>query len=95
MGFGCFLTLPMVLAYNALLMTFVERWSPITRTFHLPAREIGMTPVDFFMMMGLSMGGTAPPSSDDFDPVLVAHCIRPQPMVYYKGTDASSEVEQA
>lgn len=111
MGFGCFLTLPMVLVNKALLMAFVKRWSPITRTFHLPAGEIGLTSVDFFMMMGLSMGGTPTPSSKDFDPTLVARCIGLQLVFYYKGTkgflpswfkeeyvwatDASSEVEQA
>lgn len=111
MGFGCFLTLPMVPADKALLMAFAERWSPITWTFHLLIAEIRMTPMNFFMMTGLSMGGTPPPSLEDFDPALVAHCIGPQLVVYYKGTkgvlpswfeeeyvwatDASSEVEQA
>lgn len=111
MGFSRFLTLLMVLIDKALLMAFVERWSPITWTFHLHLGEIGMTPIDFFMMTGLSMGGTPPPSSEDFDLALVARYIGPQSVVYYKGTkgvlpswfeeeyvwatDASSEVEQA
>lgn len=110
MGFGCFLTLPMVLVDKALLMAFMERWSPITLAFHLLVGEIRLPPIDLFTMMGLSMGGTPPPSSEDFDLALVACCIGPQPMLYYKGTrgvlpsqfeeyvwaiDASSEVEQA
>lgn len=48
--------------------------------------EIGLPPIDFFMMMGLSMDGMPPPSSDNFDLVLVPQCIGPQPMAYYKGT---------
>lgn len=43
-------------------------------------------PDRLFMMMGLSMGGTPPLSSEDFDPTLVARWIGPQPMTYYKGT---------
>lgn len=77
MGFAHFLTLSMVPADKALLMAFAERWSPITRTFHLPAGEIGVPPINFFMMSGLSMDGTPPPSSEDFDPTLVARCIGP------------------
>lgn len=42
--------------------------------------------IDFDIMSGLSMDGTPPPSSEDFDADLVAHCIRPQHVVYYKGT---------
>lgn len=86
MGFGCFLTLPMMRADEALLMAFTERWSPITRTFHLLAGEISVPPIDFYIMMGLSMDGTPLPSLEDFDPTLVARCIRPQPVVYCKGT---------
>lgn len=77
MGFSHFLTLPMVPTDKALLMALVERWSPITQTFHLPIREIGVPPINFFMMTGLSMDGTPPPSSKDFNVDLVARCIGP------------------
>lgn len=77
MGFGRFLTLPMVPADKALLMALVERWFPITRTFYLLVGEIGVPSIDFYMMTGLSMGGTPPSSSEDFDLALVAPCIGP------------------
>lgn len=67
-------------------MALAERWSPIRRTFHILVGEIRVPLIDFFMMTGLSMDGTPPPSSEDFDVDLVAHCIGPQPMTYYKGT---------
>lgn len=86
MGFGHFLSLLMMPVDKALLMALVERWSPITHTFHLPMGEIGVPPIDLFMMTKHFMGGTPPPSSEDFDPALVARCIGPQPVVYYKGT---------
>lgn len=75
MGFSHFLTLPMVSADKALLMALVERWSPITQTFHLLAEEIGVPPIDLFMMTGLAMDGARPPSSEEFNAELVAHCI--------------------
>lgn len=49
-------------------------------------REIGKPPVDLFMMTGLSIDGMPPPTIDDFDPGLMARCIGPQPVEYYKGT---------
>lgn len=56
------------------------------RTFHLPMGEIDLPPIDLFMMTGLSIDDMPPPSSDDFDPELVARCIGPQLMAYNKGT---------
>lgn len=90
MGFGHFLSLPVLQVDRALLMALVERWSPVTYTFHLPMGEIEMPPIDFFMMSGFSMDGTPTPSSDDFNPTLVAWCIGPQPVAYYKGTKRCS-----
>lgn len=86
MGFGHFLSLLVLQADRALLMALTESWSPITCTFHLLMGEIGMPPIDFFMMTGLSMDGMPSPSLDDFNLALVARCIRPQPLAYYKGT---------
>lgn len=67
-------------------MALVERWSPITQSFHLPAREIGVPPINMFIMTGLSIDGTPPPSSEEFNAKLVAHYIGPYLVVYYKGT---------
>lgn len=61
MGFGPFLSIPLLKADKALLMALAKRWSPITRTFHLPMGEIGLAPTDFFMMTRLPMGGEPPP----------------------------------
>lgn len=82
MGFGPSLSLLVLQADRALLLTLANRWSPITRTFHLPMGEIGVPSIDFFMMIRLSMDGTPPPSSEDFDPKLVARYIGPQPIAY-------------
>lgn len=71
---------------KALMMAPVERWLFVTRTFHLPMGEIGMLPIDFYMMIDLSMDGTLPPTTDNFDVELVARCTGPQPVEYYKGT---------
>lgn len=67
-------------------MALAKRWSPITQTFHLSMGEIRVPPIDFFMMMGLSIDSAPPPSKDDFNPKLVARCIGLQPIAYYKGT---------
>lgn len=61
LGFGPFLSIPLLKADKALLMALAKRWSPITRTFHLPMGEIGVTLTDFYMMTWLFVGG-APPS---------------------------------
>ncbi len=37
--------------------------------------EIGMPPIDFYMMMGLPMGGTPPLSTDELDLEMVRRCI--------------------
>lgn len=86
MGFGHFLTLSMVPTDKALLTVLMERWFPITQTFYLPVGEIGVPPIEFFMMTGLSMDRIPPLSSEEFDAPLVAWCIGLQPVVYYKGT---------
>lgn len=85
MGFSHFLSLPMLQVDKSLLMALVEGQSPTTHTFHLLMGEIGIPLIDFFMMTGLSMDGTPPPSSEDFDLALVARCIEPQSVTYYKG----------
>lgn len=67
LAFGPFVNLPMLKADKALMMALAERWSPITRTFNLPMGEIGIPPIDFYMMIGLSMDNVPPPTTDDFD----------------------------
>lgn len=67
MGFDPFLTLLMLNADWTLMMALAERWSPMTYTFHLPMGEIGMPPIDFFMMMRLPMGGTPLLSIDELN----------------------------
>lgn len=62
MGFSHFLSLLVLQADRDLLVALVERWSSITRTFHLLMGEIGMLLIDFFIMTGLSIDGTPPPS---------------------------------
>lgn len=56
MGFEPFLSIPLLKADKALLTALAERWSPITRTFHLPMGEIGLPPNNFYMMTHLPMG---------------------------------------
>ncbi|PIA59403.1 hypothetical protein AQUCO_00400347v1 [Aquilegia coerulea] len=34
----------------------LERWWPNTHTFHFPSCELGVTPLDFTMITGLSIG---------------------------------------
>lgn len=67
LGFGPFLSLPILKVDKDLLMALSERWSSITQTFHLPMGEIGMPLVDFFMMTSLSMDDTPPPSTNEVD----------------------------
>lgn len=86
LGFGPFLSLPVLKADKVLRMALVKRWSSLTHTFHLLMGEIGLPPIDFYMIMGLSMGSTAPPSTNEVDPQMVRRCIRIQLMEYYKGT---------
>lgn len=54
------LGIPLLKADKALLMALVERWSPISCTFHLPLGEIGLNPTDFYMMTRLLMRGDPP-----------------------------------
>lgn len=85
MGFSHFLSLPVLKADKALMMALAERWSLSMHTFHLPMGEIGLPPIDLFMMTGLSIYGMPPPSLDDFNLELVARCIGSQPVAYDKG----------
>ncbi|KAF6145233.1 hypothetical protein GIB67_041428 [Kingdonia uniflora] len=41
---------------NRLIHDLIERWWPFTHTFHFPIRELGFTPLDFVMLMGISFG---------------------------------------
>lgn len=71
LGFGSFLSLPSLKVDKGLLMALAERWSLVTRTFHLPIGEIGLPPINFFMMTGLPMDGLAPLTVDEATPELV------------------------
>lgn len=48
----------------------------MTYTFHLPMGEIGMPPIDFYMMTGLPMGGTPPILIDELNLEMVMRCVR-------------------
>lgn len=85
MGFGPFLTLPVLKADRVLMTTLAERWSPVTCAFHLPMGEIGMPPVDFYKMTGLPIGGTPSLLPDELDLKMVRRCIESQAIGYYKG----------
>lgn len=61
LGFGPFFSIPLLKANKALLMALAERWSLITRTFHLPMGEIELTLTDFYMMTQPPIGGAPPP----------------------------------
>lgn len=50
MGFGPFLSISLLKADKALMMALAERWSLITCTFYLPMGEIGLRPIDFYMI---------------------------------------------
>lgn len=58
----------------------------MTCTFHLPLEEIGIPPIDFYMMAGLLIGDTPPLSTNELDLKMMRKCIGPQPIEYYKGT---------
>ncbi len=57
LGFGPFLSIPLLKADKALLMALAERWSPDHPHLHLPTGEIGVTLTDFYMMTRLPVGG--------------------------------------
>ncbi len=88
MGFGHFLTLPMLPADKALPMALMERWSPITRTFHLPMGRSGC-PDRFLYDDWAIYGWDTSTELGGLRSDLVARCIGPQPVVYYKGTKVS------
>lgn len=47
-----------------LVSALTERWWDTTNTFHLPVGEMTMTPLDFYMITGLSVGGGTPIAFD-------------------------------
>lgn len=86
MGFGSFLTLPVLKVDRILMTALAKRWLPVTCTFHLPMGEIGMPLIDLYMMSRLPIGGTLPLSIDELDLDIVRRCMGPQTKEYYKGT---------
>lgn len=85
MGFGLFFDIPLLKADKALLMALVERWSPITHTFHLPMGEIGVTPKGFYMVTRLPMGGAPPPYEVMPSIDMIRKCLGPQPLHFNRG----------
>lgn len=77
LGFGPFLSLLVLKANKALMMTLAERWLLITQTFHLPIRETGMPPINFFMMTSFLMDDTPPPSTNKANVEMVTSCLGP------------------
>ena len=73
MGFGPFLTLLVLKADRVLITALTERWSPMTCTFHFPPSEIGMPPIDFYMM--LPIGGTPSLLTNELDLDMVRRCL--------------------
>ncbi|KAF6148820.1 hypothetical protein GIB67_014191 [Kingdonia uniflora] len=56
MGFAEFCSINARNLDNRLIHALVERWWPSTHTFHFPCGELGFTPLDFIMLMGISFG---------------------------------------
>ncbi|KAF6167657.1 hypothetical protein GIB67_031240 [Kingdonia uniflora] len=56
MGFADFCSINTGNSDNRLIHAFVERWWPSTHIFHFPCGELGFTPLDFVMLMGISFG---------------------------------------
>ncbi|KAF6152428.1 hypothetical protein GIB67_038051 [Kingdonia uniflora] len=56
MGFKKLLSIKVGNSDNRLIHALVEWWWPYTHTFHFPCRELGFTPLDFVMLMGLFCG---------------------------------------
>ncbi|KAF6165682.1 hypothetical protein GIB67_012579 [Kingdonia uniflora] len=54
MGFTDFCSINAGNLNNRLIHALVERWWPSTHTFHFPCGELGFTPLDFAMLMGIS-----------------------------------------
>lgn len=86
LGFGPFLSLPVLKADRVLMTTLVKRWSPVTYAFHLPMVDMGMSPIDFYMMTGLSIGGTPSLSTDELDLDMVRRFMGSLLIEIYKGT---------
>ncbi|KAF6137217.1 hypothetical protein GIB67_030981 [Kingdonia uniflora] len=56
MGFVKFCSINAGNSDNRLIHALVERWWPSTHTFYFPCGELGLTPLDFVMLMGISFG---------------------------------------
>ncbi|KAF5180551.1 hypothetical protein FRX31_029862 [Thalictrum thalictroides] len=55
-------------ADNQILFALLQRWWPTTHTFHLPVGEVGITPLDFTMLSGLTVGqGEIVPYNNEYD----------------------------
>lgn len=54
--FGEFLALPRFAHVDRCLVeALTERWWPTTHTFHFPDFELGLTPLDFYMLTGIEV----------------------------------------
>ncbi|KAF6167197.1 hypothetical protein GIB67_029835 [Kingdonia uniflora] len=51
---------------NQVVLAMVERWWPNTHTFHLPCGELGITPKDFTVLIGIGIGIGEPIIFEDF-----------------------------
>ncbi|KAF6166610.1 hypothetical protein GIB67_005472 [Kingdonia uniflora] len=51
---------------NQVVLAMVERWWPSTHTFHLPCGELGITPRDFTVLIGIGIGIGEPIIFEDF-----------------------------
>ncbi|KAF6142732.1 hypothetical protein GIB67_018443, partial [Kingdonia uniflora] len=56
MGFEEFLPIKAETSDNCLIHVLVKWWWPFTHRFHFPCGELGFTPLDFVMLMGLFLG---------------------------------------
>ncbi|KAF6176898.1 hypothetical protein GIB67_030581 [Kingdonia uniflora] len=45
---------------NQVILAMIERWWTTTHTFHLPCGKLGITPRDFTVLTGISMGTKEP-----------------------------------
>ncbi|XP_026417221.1 protein MAIN-LIKE 2-like [Papaver somniferum] len=59
-GFGSVFEFKFKYADKALTEVVCERWWKKTRTFHFREFEIGLTPLDFFRLTGIPIGGGKP-----------------------------------
>ncbi|KAF6139905.1 hypothetical protein GIB67_009752 [Kingdonia uniflora] len=51
---------------NQVVLAMVERWWPSTHTFYLPCEELGITPRDFTVLIGIGIGIGEPIIFEDF-----------------------------